>query len=149
MQARFRKRPGLFVEMSIRDEIADALEELEGDVRPESVGGVHQIIFSLTDSDDTLTVPFLRRKNLSANRLVSGGFEDGIKEMGVVRMGNFLTADSTEITVDSDLFTADSNAPRPRVNKLCTLLGESLRIRSAEEDGTGAYILLTLESPHV
>lgn len=134
--------------MSLRDDIADTLEELEGEVRPASVGGVHQITFSITGSDDTLTVPFLRRSNTDKTKLALGGFENGIQEAGVVRMGHFLTADSTEITVDSDLFTADNSSARPRVDKLCTFLGQTFRIASASEDGTGAYILLTLEDPN-
>ena len=132
---------------NIRDELAAALLELEGDYRPSGLG-CPQIVFSITGADDTLTVPFLRGTATDKTKLTMGGFESGILERGVVRMGHFLTADSTEVTVDSDLFTADNSSARPRVDKLCTFNGRTYRIESAQEDGTGAYIRLELGDPN-
>lgn len=125
----------------IKDLLTSALEELEGD-------DAEEITFDLVSvtagTRDTLSVPVIPNMLSEENPLLPGGFESEIRHHLTIRIGHFITADNTEITVDSDLFTADNMSPRPRPNKLCSFRGKRYRVLSVAEDGTRAYLRVAL-----
>ena len=62
----------------------------------------------------------------------------------IVRRAVFLTADSTLVTVDSDLYTADNATPVPVAGRTLTFRGAEYRILSARESGPLSHFELTL-----
>lgn len=106
-----------------------------------------------------------------ANSVISGGFQDNVQVRLLVRLSDWRLADSTLVTVDATVWSADvgTNAARltqedgnlvlqentdrllltfgkmiPVVGRTVTYDGRSLRILSAKRDGTGAYYVLEL-----
>jgi hypothetical protein len=125
--------------MAIRDEIESALEELENDS-----GATQKLI--LPSGAEIPCVPGMLS---DADRLIEGGFESAARCVVLVRCGNFVTADMTTITVDSDLFTADNNTPRPHASKRCEFRGQAMRVLVSAEDASRAYLRLTLGPDHI
>lgn len=106
-----------------------------------------------------------------ANSVISGGFQDNVQARILVKFSDWRLADSTLVTVDATVWSADvgSNADRllqengglllqentdrilisfgrmiPVVGRLVTYDGRQLRIMSAKRDGSGAYYALEL-----
>lgn len=126
----------------LHDEIESALESLESDLGSESV------TFNLVGSSDTVDVPCVPGSLTDASIVGYGAQVDNPTMLLNVRTGHFLTADNTEITVDSDLFTADNSTARPRVGKTCVFRGKTMRILTVAEDATGAYLKVFLGGAH-
>lgn len=105
------------------------------------------------------------------NSVISGGFQDNVQARILVKFADWRLADSTLVTVDATVWSADvgSNADRllqenggllfqentdrilisfgrmiPVVGRLVTYDGRQLRIMSAKRDGSGAYYALEL-----
>lgn len=105
------------------------------------------------------------------NSVISGGFQDNVQARILVKFSDWRLADSTLVTVDATVWSADvgSNADRllqenggllfqentdrilisfgrmiPVVGRLVTYDGRQLRIMSAKRDGSGAYYALEL-----
>jgi len=105
------------------------------------------------------------------NSVISGGFQDNVQARILVKLSDWRLADSTLVTVDATVWSADvgSNADRllqenggllfqentdrilisfgrmiPVVGRLVTYDGRQLRIMSAKRDGSGAYYALEL-----
>ncbi len=105
------------------------------------------------------------------NSVISGGFQDNVQARILVKFSDWRLADSTLVTVDATVWSADvgSNANRllqengslilqentdrllttfgrmiPVVGRLVTYDGRQLRIMSAKRDGSGAYYALEL-----
>lgn len=135
--------------MALRDEIIDALEELEADTPELGSTDPQQITFYLRGSTDELNVPCVPSVLTDADRLIDGGFESAARFAVNVRCGNFLTVDSTLVTVDSELFTVDNSTARPQAAKLCKFRGIQYRIFSAGEDPTRAFLHLVIGPDHV
>lgn len=97
----------------------------------------------------TKVLPCVPRMLTEADRLTGGGFEHRIIFAVNIRTSYFVTSDSTEITVDSIVFTADDDSPPPRANGLGTFRGRSFRVFSVGEDATRAFVHVVLEDPNV
>ena len=108
-----------------------------------------------------------------ANSVISGGFQDNVQARILVKFSDWRLADSTLVTVDTTVWSADagSSADRllqesgslilqentdrllltfgkmvPVVGRLVTYDGRQLRIMSVKRDGSGAYYALELGS---
>lgn len=105
------------------------------------------------------------------NSVISGGFQDNVQARILVKFSDWRLADSTLVTVDATVWSADvgSSADRllqesgslilqentdsllmtfgkmiPVVGRLVTYDGRQLRIMSVKRDGSGAYYALEL-----
>lgn len=125
--------------MSLKTELESALQEIESDL------GSEQVTLNLVGGD-ALNVPVVPNGVSDSTIVQIGPLAEQVSEVVFIRTGHFLTADNTEVTVDSDLFTADNSTARPRSGKTCTFRGRTMRIITTEEDGTRAYIKVFLGS---
>ncbi len=66
----------------------------------------------------------------------------------IVRRDHFLTADSTLITVDSELYTSDNLTPRPVAGRTLVFRGVTYRIITAKEVAPQSHYELTLADSH-
>ena len=105
-----------------------------------------QIYFSIAGTDDTVGVPCIPNTVSDSTLVQIGPQAEQVSFVVFVRTGHFISADSTEITVDSDFFTADNSAARPIAQKICQFRGRTFQILSVAEDGTKAYLKIALGS---
>ena len=118
------------------DEISDALVEME------SLTGNQTFTWK---GIEVLCVP----SSLRLGQVIAvGGHEEEITLTLIVRRGHFLTADSTLITIDSELFTSDSHMPHPVAGRTLTFRGKLYRILAAREPAPRASYELDLGDPH-
>jgi FKBP-type peptidyl-prolyl cis-trans isomerase 2 len=80
--------------------------------------------------------------------LMIGGHEAEIGFTLVVRKANFLSADSSLTTVDSELVTMDNNMPHPVAGRHLVFRGKNYKILTATEDSSRAYYRLDLADKH-
>lgn len=122
--------------MSIRSEIEGALEFLETELIEDGAAP------SFTWKG--ATVPCVP-SGLEAGLVVEiGGKEYTVRLRLAVRKKNFLTADSTLVTIDSDLYTADSAVPQPVAGKTLVFRSKTYRIATAKESPARSHYILTL-----
>lgn len=82
-----------------------------------------------------------------ANSPISGGFDDTGGVTLYVQFSDWLTADSTLVSVDSTLWTADNDGnQRPVVGRKVTFQGTVYRIVSCVTAAPGSHYELTLAS---
>ena len=126
--------------MSIRDEIADALEELESDLADHE--GVSQKLILPSGAE----IPCVPSMESVGDIIIIGGREEEITVVVRVRKTHFITADLTTVTVDSEVILADNDTPRPRAGKKPTFRGKTYRVLAREEDPSGAYFRIKMGS---
>ncbi len=80
--------------------------------------------------------------------IVIGGIESTFTCSLIVRIRDFLSADSTLVTADSDIYTVDAGVPVPLVGKLVTFRQKSQRILMTSIDASSAFIKVTLGNPN-
>ena len=80
--------------------------------------------------------------------IVIGGIEATFTCALIVRIRDFLSADSTLVTVDSDIYTMDAGVPVPLVGKLVTFRQKSQRIIMTSIDASSAFLKITLGNPN-
>ena len=105
-----------------------------------------QIFISIVGTTDTVGVPCVPGSLSDSTIVAIGPLQEQVSQVLYVRTGHFISADSTEITVDSDFFTADNSNARPRSGKTCLFRGRTLRIITVVEDPTRAYLKVFLGS---
>jgi hypothetical protein len=105
-----------------------------------------QIFFSIVGTTDTVGVPCVPGSLSDSTTVSIGPLAETISMVLNVRTGHFISADSTEITVDSDFFTADNSNARPKSGKTCVFRGRTMRVITTAEDSTRAYIKVFLGS---
>jgi hypothetical protein len=120
--------------------IRSALTALQGYTNNQS--------FTWTRRDGTtaqvLCVPAMDRE---ANAPIIGGFDDTGGTVLYVQFRDWLTADSTLVSVDSTLWTADNNGKeRSVVGRTVGFNGSTLRITACAVAPTGSHYELTLAS---
>lgn len=125
--------------MSFKTDIEDAIDELEIDLRHED-GSLPSFIWK------GATIPCVPSSLEAGNEISVGGKSDVVSFTLHVRRIQFLTADSTIVTVDSELITADNMTPTPVVGKTLTFRGKVRRILHAAEDSSKAYFKLQIGS---
>lgn len=79
---------------------------------------------------------------------MEGGIEASFSCSLIVRIRDFLSADSTLVTTDSDIYTVDSGVPLPLVGKLVTFRQKSQRILMTSIDASSAFMKITLGNPN-
>ena len=126
--------------MTIREQQANSIDWLRERLDPE--GGE-----SFT-WQDTITVPCIVDTLLRGLELHPGGKRNTVVFTLRVKRSEFLTADSSLITVDSELWTADDTGRHPVAGKTLVFRGKTYRIGTASEDGSRAYYKLDLVDPH-
>ncbi len=126
--------------MSIRNEIAEALEELESDLIDES-GETQKLILP-----SGLEIPCVPSMESIGDIIIVGGREEEIAIVVRVRKSHFITADLTTITADSDVILADNETPRLRSGKKPQFRGNTYRVLTSEQDPSGAYFRVKLGS---
>jgi hypothetical protein len=127
--------------MTIREEIADALEELESDLQ-DHAGATQKL--TLPAGAELPCVPSMERV---WNKVANAGPQiEDIDTTVIVRKSHFITADLTNITVDLTTLTADNDTPRLRSGKKPTFRTKTYRVVFVEEDPSGAYFKVYLRS---
>jgi len=71
-----------------------------------------------------------------------GGYEMTVSLTLFVDRAEFLTADSTLVTIDSELYTMDDDRPTPVTGKVITYQGAERRIAKTMQTADGACIIL-------
>ena len=128
--------------MSIRAEIEDALEEMEGDLSPASDGVAET--FRWKTKEIPCCVSALGRAVI----LEDSGNMIEIQLTLTVRTSEFLSADSTLTTIDSELVTLDNETPRPVSGNLVKVRGTPYRVRKATISPSHSHITLHLADPN-
>lgn len=108
----------------------------------------NSVSFTWTRGDGTtaqvVCVPSSERE---ANSPIAGGFDDMAAVTLYVQFSDWLTADSTLVSVDSTLWTADNDGnQRPVVGRKVTFQGTSYRILACVNAAPGSHYELTLGS---
>ena len=73
-----------------------------------------------------------------------GGFDVQITLTLRVDTREFMSADSTLVTVDSDVYTVDNDTPTPVSGKAITFRGQAYKIATARRSPCKGYISLEL-----
>lgn len=102
-----------------QDEITGAFDEIREASQPGTAG---QFTWKGVAVSCTST-PHRR-----GHTLTEGGFTDEVAVILLTRLSSFLTADDTLTTVDSELWTADLDMPRPVAGKQIGFKGRSCRV---------------------
>jgi hypothetical protein len=105
-----------------------------------------QIFFTIVGTDDTVGVPCIPGSLSDSTAVGIGPLSELVSLVLNVRTGHFVSADSTEITVDSTFFTADNSTALPGSGKTCEFRGRTWRIITVAEDSTRAYLKVFLGS---
>ncbi len=123
--------------MSFKSDIEGTIDEMEIQLRHED-GSLPSFIWK------NATVPCVPSLLDAGNEISIGGKFEKVAFTLHVRRVQFLTADSTIVTVDSELITADNLTPTPVVGKTIVFRGKTRRILSASEDASKAYFKLQI-----
>jgi len=126
--------------MSIQEEIAGTLEELEGDLVPS--GSANQMLVLPNGKE----LPWVPSMELVGTEILVCGQAALVTCSGNVRKEHFLTADLTTLTVDSTVALVDNQTPRLRAGKKPVFRSKQYRVLSSDEDPTGAYFHVRLGS---
>lgn len=82
---------------------------------------------------------------LGVGSIVSdGGYEMTVSLTLYVDRREFLSVDSTLVTIDSELYTMDNDRPTPVTGKLITYQGAQRRIAKTMQTADGACVVLML-----
>lgn len=123
--------------MSFKSDIADVLDDLQGQLATDA----NPSTFTWRD---TLEVPCVPGLAMRSSIVSPGGHEAVVQFALNVKLSEFQTVDSTVITVDSELYTADSDRPHPVAGRKLVYNGKTYKILSAGRDPSGAYYKLEL-----
>lgn len=126
--------------MTIREEIADALEELEAD-NADEFGATLKI--TLPSGQQLPCVPSFMDVG---NTIEIGGRFEALSLVVTVRKSLFITADLETVTVDTEEVTADNETPRLRSGKKPVFKTVTYRVLKVAEDPSGAYFKIFLQS---
>lgn len=123
----------------IGDMMSAALTVLRGDLG------------SPTFTFNDVAVPCVPNTLSEGSIVAVGGYEMAITlSLYVERteFGNALTSDSTLISVDSEVYTVDSDGRRPVTGETLTYQSKTYRIASAKFDASQTYITLLCADPN-
>lgn len=76
--------------------------------------------------------------------IVSGGYEMTVSAVLRVERSEFLTADSTLVSVDSTAWTSDNDTPTPMSGKRCSYQGRACRVARTTFSPSGAFLTIYL-----
>jgi len=76
--------------------------------------------------------------------IVSGGFEMTVSAVLRVERSEFMSADSTLVSVDSEAWTADNETPTPMSGKRCSYQGRACRVARTTFSPSGAFLTIYL-----
>lgn len=130
--------------MALRDEIIDALLELESE-NSDPTGAT----WTITNPSGAV-LPCVPGTERVGYDIQIGPQRLTVEYVVFVRYSHFVTADNTVITADSDVILADNSTPRPRTGsgqyRASTFRGKTLRVISVDLDPTAAYFKIVLGS---
>ncbi len=76
--------------------------------------------------------------------IVAGGYEMTVSTVLRVERSEFLSADSTLVSVDSEAWTSDNETPTPMSGKRCSYQGRACRIARTTFAPSGAFLTIYL-----
>ncbi len=127
--------------MEFRAAILDGVNELLSDLG--NASGVAPFFVW-----QSVNIPCIPSHLDTGSETMIGGNVVEISVILTVRVSEFLSADSTLVTVDSTQYTVDSGALIPLVGKVVSFRQENLRILHSTLDASSAFFRLTLGSPN-
>ncbi len=118
--------------------------------------GMNDLLSSLSNASgvapffvwQSVNVPCLPSMLDEGATIIVGGVEATLSCTLYVRVKEFLTADSTLVTVDSEQFTVDAGVMTPVIGKLISFRQKSLRIIGSSVDSSHTFFKLQLGSPN-
>lgn len=127
--------------MLLKDEITGDLRRIEREIR-----------VSRTDSTQVFTwksalIPCVPTTLGRGVQIDAFGNVIQIDLTLIVRCNEFLTADSTLVSVDSELYTVDNDRAVPITGYTLTFRGKLYRIISAKEDPLRSHFSISLADP--
>lgn len=82
-----------------------------------------------------------------ANSVISGGMQDDVQMRILVKVQDWLAADSSIVIVDDSPAILQDNKPRPLIGKTLTYKSKLYRIILVKQDASMAYFSIQLGSP--
>lgn len=82
-----------------------------------------------------------------ANSVVAGGFQDDVQFRLLVKIQDWLSADSALVLIDDTVQVLDDERPRPIIGRTLTYKGRIYRITGVRQDPSGGFYQINLASP--
>jgi hypothetical protein len=82
-----------------------------------------------------------------ANSVVAGGFQDDVQFRLLVKIQDWLSADSALVLIDDTVQVLDDERPRPIIGRTLTYKGRLYRITGVRQDPSGGFYQINLASP--
>jgi hypothetical protein len=83
-----------------------------------------------------------------ANSVVAGGFQDDVQMRLLVKIQDWLSADSAIVLVDDTVAVlGDDERPKPIIGRTLTYKGRLYRITQVRQDPSGGFYQINLASP--
>lgn len=82
-----------------------------------------------------------------ANSVVAGGFQDDVQFRLLVKIQDWLAADSSIVLVDDTVAVLDDERPKPIIGRTLTYKGRLYRIVGVRQDPSCGFYQINLASP--
>lgn len=82
-----------------------------------------------------------------ANSVVAGGFQDDVQFRLLVKIQDWLAADSSIVLIDDTVAVLDDERPKPIIGRTLTYKGRLYRITGVRQDPSGGFYQINLASP--
>lgn len=82
-----------------------------------------------------------------ANSVVAGGFQDDVQFRLLVKIQDWLSADSALVLIDDTVQVLDNERPKPIIGRTLTYKGRIYRITGVRQDPSGGFYQINLASP--
>lgn len=82
-----------------------------------------------------------------ANSVVAGGFQDDVQFRLLVKIQDWLAADSSIVLLDDTVAVLDDERPKPIIGRTLTYKGRLYRIVGVRQDPSGGFYQINLASP--
>lgn len=132
--------------MSFRSEIEDTLTEIAGVEGEDDSGVIRNVLITSTGRE----LPWIPNMEGVSSEIQIGPHVEVIQASGNILKRYFVTADTTEVTADSEVILADNSTARPRPGGTATraagFRGKTYRVLKVWEDTSGAYFKIILGS---
>ena len=93
-------------------------------------------------------VPCIPANVQDANSVMPGGFQDDVQFRLLVKVEDWMFADSTIILVDDTVMTlGEDEKPKPIIGRTLTYKGRLYRITGVRQDPSGGFYQINLASP--
>lgn len=82
-----------------------------------------------------------------ANSVVAGGLQDDVQFRLLVKIQDWLAADSSIVLIDDTVAVLDDERPKPIIGRTLTYKGRLYRIVGVRQDPSGGFYQINLASP--